>query len=166
VFELMRGDIAAEECAKTLRGYEKKWDLQHVAPPLEVYVEDFTIKTRSPERFSHVVGLPEDEALWQEYVFERYYGFLSDTHLVLDTTAYSDDYDIIFSNKYSFQATARGWGGMYAEWANRTRWQGREDWDYVHFYANWLFKQVEDYKRWADAAYGVIGLKTGQESSA
>ena len=31
---------------------------------------------------------------------QRYYGFLSDTDLVLCTLCYSDRYDIIFSNRY------------------------------------------------------------------
>jgi hypothetical protein len=35
-FTLMRGDIAAEGCIETLRLYEKKSELQLVAPDLEI----------------------------------------------------------------------------------------------------------------------------------
>jgi hypothetical protein len=63
----MRGDIAPEECIETLRLYEKKWDLQHVAPGLEIYpvdlvtAETYTFTHRCPKRFGHVENLPDDE---------------------------------------------------------------------------------------------------------
>src|SRR5262249_12376788 len=95
--------------------------------------EDYVIKTRNPARFADVIGLPEE--LWDVFVLDRYYGFLSDTHLILCSLRYSDSYDIIFANRYSFQATARAWGAMYADWANRVAWQGSSRWDYCDFYA-------------------------------
>jgi hypothetical protein len=159
VHSLLRGESTVEQCAELLRDCERRWDLEHVAPGLEVYVEDSTIKTRAPGRFAHVIGLPDDEALWDRYVRQNYYGFLSDTHLVLSTSCFSDRYDIVFSNRYSFQATARAWGAMYADWANRVAWQGSRRWGYCEFYAYSHF-YVEGGKAWEEAAYKVIEYKT------
>jgi hypothetical protein len=159
---LVRGESTLDRCAEILRQHERKWDLEHVAPALETYVEDWTIKTRSPASFAHVVGIPEDEAVWDEFVRQRYYGFLSETHLVLGTTRFSDCYDIVFSNRYSFQATARGWGGMYSDWANRVGWLGRRDWKYVDFYGySHLF--VPGGEPWEEAVYEVVEHKTRQD---
>ncbi len=52
----MRGDIAPEECIETLRLYEKKWDLQHVAPQLEIYPVDLV--TAETYTFTHT-QMPE-----------------------------------------------------------------------------------------------------------
>jgi hypothetical protein len=159
VHALLRGTATIEQCAELLLQYEQKWDVEHIAPGLEVYVEDCTIKTRSPARFAHVIDLPDDDATWDLFIHQRYYGFLSDTHLVLGATCFSDRFDTIFSNRYSLQATARAWGAMYAEWANRVAWQGSRRWDYCCFcsYAH-LF--VDGGEAWEDAAYKVIEYKT------
>lgn len=164
VQSLLRGTATIDQCAELLRQCERKWDVEHIAPELEVYVEDLTIKTRAPARFAHVVGLPDDEGLWDSYVCQNYYGFLSDTHLILCTTAYSDHYDIIFSNQYSLQATARAWGGMYADWANRIAWQGSQRWNYCDFYAYAHFF-VEGGEAWEEAVYKVIKHKTQQAAA-
>jgi hypothetical protein len=161
VHGLLRGTSTIDECAHVLRQYERKWDLEHIAPGLEVYVENNTIKTRSPARFAHVIGLPEDEALWDRFVRERYYGFLSDTDLVLCTSCYSGRYDIVFSKRYSFQATARAWGAMYADWANRVAWQGSRCWGYCEFYG-YSHLYVDGGEAWEDAALKVIEHKTRQ----
>ena len=50
---LLRGTSTLENCILVLRQYERKWDLEHIAPELAVYVEDGTIKVRSPARDSH-----------------------------------------------------------------------------------------------------------------
>jgi hypothetical protein len=115
-------------------------------------------------RFTHVVGLPDDEASWDQFVRQRYFEFLSDTELVLCSLCYSDRYDIVFSNRYSFQATARAWGAMYADWANRIAWQGRRRWNYCDFYAYSHFF-VEGGEAWEEAAYSVIEYKTQQDSA-
>lgn len=90
VFAFAEDEAAADSCVELLEFYERKWNVKHVAPELEVYAEDFTIKTKSPERFTHITNIPDDEQSWQKYVVEQYYGFLSDTNLILDTTCYSD----------------------------------------------------------------------------
>jgi hypothetical protein len=161
VHGLLRGTSTIEECAEILRQCERRWDLEHVAPALETYIEDHTIKTRSPARFAHVIGIPEDEEIWERHVRQSYYGFLSETHLVLCTIRFSDSYDIVFSNRYSFQATARAWGGMYADWANGIGWQGSRKWDYVGFYG-YSHTFVDGGEAWEEAAYKVIEFKTQQ----
>lgn len=163
VFSFMQGEVSAEACIQTLRLYEQKWDVEHVAPQFDVYVEDYEIRTRSPERYSHIIGLKDEDGLWEKYVVEQYYGFLSETHLVLDTTRYSGNYDIILSDKYSFQATARAWGGMYAVWANQIVWLERSDWTYLDFYA-YLAHQIDGFSEWAEAVYNIILIKTSQKA--
>ena len=68
VHGLLRGTSTLESCAEVLSQYERKWDLEHIAPELAVYVEDGTVKVRSPARFTHVIGLPDDEAIWDQFV--------------------------------------------------------------------------------------------------
>jgi len=157
----MQGKIDSQACIQTLRRYEQKWGIEHVAPKLEVYVEDYEIRTRSPDKYSHIIGLKDDNELWEKYVVGQYYGFLSETHLVLDTCMWSDRYDIILSDKYSFQATARAWGQMYAVWASQTNWLGHSAWTYLDFYAD-LASEIDDFSKWADAVYSLIQLKTSQ----
>jgi hypothetical protein len=161
VFSFMQGEVDSEACIQTLRQYEQKWGIEHVAPKLEIYIEEYAIKTRSPDKYSHIVGLNDDVGLWDQYVVGQYYGFLSETHLILDTNLYSDRYDIILSDKYSFQATARAWGGMYAVWASQTNWLGHSAWTYLDFYAN-LAYEIDDFSEWAEAVHNLILLKTSQ----
>jgi hypothetical protein len=163
IFSFMQGKVSAEVCIQTLQQYEQKWNVEHVAPQLDVYVENYVIRTRSPEKYSHIVGLNNENGLWEKHVVEQYYGFLSETHLVLDTMRYSDTYDVILSNKYSLQATARAWGDMYAVWANQSDWLGRSAWTYLDFYAN-LAYQIDAFSEWAEAVYNIVLLKTKQEA--
>ncbi len=162
VFSFMQGEASVESCIQILRQHEQKWNVEHIAPQLDVYVEGDEIRVKSPKQHSHIIGLKDENGLWEEYVLKRYYGFLSETHLVLETMQYSDNYDIILSDTYSFQATARAWGGMYADWANKNNWFGRHAWTYVDFYIS-LVDQIEDFDKWSEAVYNIILLKTRQE---
>lgn len=157
VSAFMRGEAKVEECVEILVNYEKKWNLIHISPPLETYIEDFTIKTKKPRELSHIIGLPEKEEEWNLYVEGTYFNFLSDTNLVLEALAFSDSYDIIFANRYSFQATARAWAKMYSDWANTVSWLGRTSWSYVDFYS---FEVCEGHRDWCDAVLEIIKEKT------
>ena len=75
------------------------------------------------------------------------------------TLCYSDRYDIIFSNRYFFQATARAWGAMYADWASRVGWQGCSRWGYCDFYA-YSHLYVDGGEAWEEAVFRVIEYKT------
>lgn len=160
VFHYMNGDMSMDACTAMLAHYEEKWDLVHVAPALQMQPKAGATGqiTTAPEAWTHIVSIPDDaEVLWNTLVFERYFGFLSDTQLVFQPMVLGASFDVVFSNSYALRATPRSWGRFYAKWANQIRWLGRDDWDKIDFV---IIDIASDYWDWAETALEIVRVKT------
>lgn len=160
IFRYMDGETSLDACIGLIAQYEQKWDLLHIAPTLEMRprAEASGSETITPAEWKHIVNIPDEaEDLWQTFVFQRYFGFLTDTNLVFQSMAYDASFSLIFSNTHCLDATARAWGAIYAEWANQVKWFDKDDWEYAHFTATDI---ASDYWDWADTALEIIRAKT------
>jgi hypothetical protein len=135
VFAFLRGECAIEEPARILEQALEKWGFGVALPP-----------------FPYDRQLPDDPEVGTPYV-ERYFRFLNETRLVLQTCRFSDEYAIIFDNTYCYLGTPRARAGIYTEWANQCHWLGKGDWTYIVFFTGDI---ADDYWPWAEAALLVV----------
>jgi hypothetical protein len=91
-----------------------------------------------------------DEAAWDRYVIGDFYDFLDHTHAVMHGMFVSDHCHVLLDGGYCVGATARAWGQIYSDWANRAHWLGRSDWSYVPFYSGSI---SDEFNEWMDAFY-------------
>lgn len=88
-------------------------------------------------------SIPMISDLGCEDLAGAYQAFLDETSLVIDTTRWGNDLDLIYQDQWRYSGTARAWARIEAEWANRVKFR-RGRWDYTSFYGGYFDQDVLD----------------------
>jgi len=128
-------------------------DLKSVDIEMRRQEQRFRVTLRAGNTSILVPGyreIPDDDATWNRYVIGDFYDFLDHTHAVMHGMFVSDCCHVLLDGGYCVRATARAWGQIYADWANRAQWLGQSDWSYVPFYTGHI---SDEFNAWLDAFY-------------
>lgn len=155
VYDYQLGKESVEVCVEELERLEDKHQVTLLVDCLDYKAGENCIEVSKP--FEHLMDPQNNQfdELFQNYFFP----FLSDTHAVLNS-AYPDNGDIVFANKYFYHATARAYAATYAEWAKSIKWLGSENWHYTDFYYSQSLSEVK--YSWLKSLYEVIKTKNTQ----
>jgi len=132
-------------------------DIQLVDAELKKHERVHGVELRAGDTSMAITGyssIPElDGAVWDQYVTGDFYRFLDETHAVMHGMFVSDSCHVLLGGKYTLTASARAWGQIYAEWANRVNWLGSRNWTYAPLYTGSISKEVDE---WMESFYDFL----------
>lgn len=132
-------------------------DPRIVDAELKRHEQAFGVELRAGDTSRPIKGyieIPEtDESVWAQYVSGDFFRFLDATHAVMHGLFVSDHCHVLLGGKYAMDATARAWGQIYADWANRAAWLGEREWTYVPFYSGSI---CDEFEEWMDSFYDFL----------
>src|SRR5258708_6652374 len=86
-------------------------------------------------------------------------GLLSETNFILGVTEFDVLYPLFECDRL-FEWGHRGWGIFVSQWANKAKWLGKNDWNYIDFYGGPNDGVIKDYDLWSQTVLRVIRKKS------